>query len=135
MASSVPEQVAAAVTSIEVSTGDLVINWAAPENNGSPITMYQIHIRDKAGSQFLSHASCDGANSTIVAATVCQIPMLTLTSAPFSYALGDLIVVRVAAYNEKGFGAPSTDNAAGGVAKTVPSAPAAVTRGAATTPN
>lgn len=124
----------AVVTSINITTGDLVLDWAAPEDNGSPVTRYQIEIRDKVGSAFLSHASCDGTDAAIVAATECSVPMLTLTSAPYSYTLGDLIVVRSAAYNEKGFGLIGPDNVAGGTAKTVPAAPAPVFRGDATTP-
>lgn len=30
----------APITSIDITTGDFVIDWDAPENNGSPITMY-----------------------------------------------------------------------------------------------
>ena len=50
VASAVPAQMAAPVTSVDIPTGDLVIDWTAPENNGSPVTMYQIKIRDKLGS-------------------------------------------------------------------------------------
>jgi hypothetical protein len=61
--------------------------------------------------------------------------MLTLTSAPYSYVLGDLIVVRLAAYNEKGYGPVGPENTAGGTAKVVPAAPAAPVRGGETAPS
>jgi hypothetical protein len=134
VASAVPAQMIAVVTSIDIATGDLVLDWTAPEDNGSPITMYQVEIRDKVGVAWGSHPACDATTAALVAATVCQVPMLTLTSAPYSYALGDLIVVRAAAYNEKGFGPMAPENTAGGTAKTVPAAPSAPTRGEATTP-
>lgn len=61
--------------------------------------------------------------------------MLTLTSAPFSYLLGDLIVVRIAAYNEKGFGIMGPENTIGGTAKVVPAAPLVPFRGDETNPS
>jgi hypothetical protein len=60
--------------------------------------------------------------------------MLTLTSSPYSYTLADLIIVRISAYNEKGWGATSTENSAGGAATAVPAQVLAPTRGSETAP-
>jgi hypothetical protein len=68
VASAAPDQVDTAATSIDSSTGDLVISWVAPDDRGSPITAYQIEIRDKAGSSWAEDASCDGSSASVVSA-------------------------------------------------------------------
>jgi hypothetical protein len=97
-----------------------VITWSAPVDHGSPITAYLIEVRDKYVTAWTEDSSCDGSSSSVVSALSCEIPMLTLTSSPYSYELEDLIVVRVSAYNEKGWGSSSTENTAGAEARAVP---------------
>ena len=46
--------------------------------------------------------------------------MLTLTGSSYSYTLGDLIVVRVSAYNLKGWGPSSDENTSGATATRAP---------------
>lgn len=134
VASTTPDQVATPTTTIDPSTGGLVISWASPTAHGSPITAYLIEVRDRLASQWAADASCDGSDSAVVAALQCQIPMLTLTAAPYSYTLADLIVVRVSAYNAKGWGPTSTDNAAGALATAVPAQASAPVRASETAP-
>ena len=61
----------APTTSIDLDTGDLVIQWIAPEDHGSPITAYLIEVRDKVGSSWIESASCDGSLSSVVTALTC----------------------------------------------------------------
>ena len=68
VASAAPDQVDTAATSIDSSTGDLVISWVAPDDHGSPITAYRIEVRDKAGSSWTAHSSCDGSSASAVSA-------------------------------------------------------------------
>jgi hypothetical protein len=43
---SIPSQMSAPTTSIDSSTGDVLISWSAPSSNGKPITAYLIQILD-----------------------------------------------------------------------------------------
>lgn len=134
VASTRPDQVATPTTSINPDTGGLVISWVAPAAHGSPITAYLIEVRDRVASQWIADSSCDGSDSAVVAALECEIPMLTLTASPYSYTLADLIVLRVSAYNAKGWGPTSADNADGALATAVPEQPSAPARASETAP-
>ena len=80
-----------------------MIDWTAPNNGGSPITGYKVYIRSSDQTSFLLELnSCDGADPTIVANTLCSVPILTLRSAPFNLAWGSLIYAKVIAYNVYG---------------------------------
>lgn len=46
--------------------------------------------------------------------------MSVFRAAPYSYVLGDLIVVRVSAKNSVGFGSTSTPNSSGATVKDTP---------------
>jgi hypothetical protein len=59
--------------------------------------------------------------------------MNTLTAAPYSIPRGDLISVKVQAFNSRGWGALSAVNTVGATAKTIPAQMAAPTRGTDTT--
>ncbi len=112
-----------------------MISWQAPNDHGSASTQYQIEVLDLAGSQWRSDPACDGSLASVVTARQCSIPMLTLTSSPYSYTLGTLITVRVSATNGKGAGPTSAGNTSGATAKTVPARAAAPTRGVDTSPH
>lgn len=71
--------------------------------------------------------------STIISTLTCSIPMSILTSSPYSYTIGNLIVVRVSAHNANGWGPTSTLNTVGATACTVPTTMTAPTRGTSTT--
>jgi hypothetical protein len=135
VASAVPGQVPVPTTSIDEATGGLAVSWGAPDPHGSAVTQYKVEVRDKVGAQWATTSSCDGATASVVATRSCLIPMPILTAGPYSYTLGDLVAVRVRAYNLKGEGQVSEENTSGATAKTVPTAPAAVTRGSSTSPS
>jgi hypothetical protein len=121
-------------TSPDAGSGDLVISWAAPDDRGSAVSAYRIEVRDQLGSAWSVSPNCDGSAAAVVAARACSVPMLSLLAAPYSYTLGALVVVRVAAENEKGWGLVSGENTAGATATTLPAQASAPTRGDATTP-
>jgi hypothetical protein len=47
---------------------NVVIEWTAPADNGSPITAYRIVIETNSGTYSEELNNCDGTDSTIVAA-------------------------------------------------------------------
>jgi len=134
VASTTPDQVSTPATSVDPDTGGLVITWASPAAHGSPVTAFLIEVRDRVASGWAAASACDGSDAAILAALECQIPMLTLTAPPYSYTLADLIVVRVSAYNAKGWGLTSADNTAGGLATAVPAQAPAPARASETAP-
>jgi hypothetical protein len=48
--------------------------------------------------------------------------MSTLLAAPYNLVLGDLVVVKVAAYNANGWGSESSPNTFGATVRTIPAA-------------
>jgi hypothetical protein len=101
----------------------VIIDWVAPNSNGAPITSYTILIRESDELSFTEDAvSCNGANPTILSNTHCEVPLATLTQAPYSLSLGDGIFAKVVATNVKG---DSVSSQAGNVATiiTAPDAP------------
>jgi hypothetical protein len=78
----------------------VTIDWFAPDDGGSPITSYTIFIRHSDGvsySEELVH--CNGADSIIVAATECNVPVATLIAAPFNLAWGTQVHAKFYATN------------------------------------
>jgi hypothetical protein len=68
------------------------IDWDYPTDNGGTITEYEISIlTHSVGVYSLELSSCNGADSVIVANRYCDIPMATLTAAPFLLTQGTLI--------------------------------------------
>lgn len=100
----------------------VIFDWVAPDNNGLPITSYTIMIRksDNLFAEILDY--CNGALSSIVAATECTIPLASLTASPFNLQLDDSIDYMVMATNSYG---DSEYSALGGGAllQLVPDAP------------
>ena len=79
---------------------DVVINWTAPNNGGSPITGYTVKIRQSDFTTFTVHtASCDMSVST---ATTCTVPVTALRAAPFSLEWGTNVHATVTAINAYG---------------------------------
>lgn len=119
--SAAPDQMAPVVTSVELSAGDVVFNWTAPNNNSAEITAYKIEILDQAGLNWQQETTdCDGTSPFVVGNRSCVIPMSVFYAAPFSLALDDLIVVRASAYNFNGWGPTSVPNTVGAMVRTVP---------------
>lgn len=75
--------------------GDVVIDWTAPLSNGTPITGYNIYIKqsDLVFSEEL--IDCDGSNSDIISSTQCTVPLSSLITSPYSLALGNDIFARL----------------------------------------
>lgn len=80
-------------------------------------------------ASWIESTDCDGTSSTIISSLSCSVDMNDLTSAPWSYTVDTLIVVRISAYNTYGWGLTSTPNTSGATARTVPSQMSAPTKG------
>jgi titin len=110
-----PGQISAPTTAI--SGYDVAFSWTAPTTGGLPITSYKVFIKSTTSTFELESASCN------VAVTSCQVPLLTLQASPFSLVLGDLVQARIRAVNLVGESIDSSQNTAGALIETVPSAP------------
>jgi hypothetical protein len=91
-----------------------------------------IEIRDQTGSIYHATAECDGSAAEVVAALYCDVPVSVLRASPYNLGLQDLVVARVAAYNERGWGATSAANGAGALIETEPNKMNSPGRGAST---
>lgn len=110
-------------TSIDSTTGGVLISWAKPSTGGLSIDSYNIEILDSTGTTWTNDTSdCDGSSLTIITNLYCIIPMTSLTSSPYSLAFEDLVYVRISAHNSLGYGATSTVNTAGAQIRSVPTA-------------
>jgi hypothetical protein len=79
-------------TSIDATTGGVLISWTAPSSNAQPITSYLIEIADSLHASWYADTTlCDGSSSTVMSTLSCVIPMNTLTSAPYNYLLIHLL--------------------------------------------
>ncbi len=109
-----------------------VIDWVAPDANGSPITSYDIYVKTSTGS-FLADAHCDGTAPTVVRDKQCSIPLLTLqVSTTFALSQGDLIEAYIVARNFYGpSGNSNTGN--GGTILRVPFPPVSISNNQAVT--
>jgi hypothetical protein len=85
----------------------VIIDWVAPNDNGSPITSYRIRIKQKDTVFEEELTNCDGLESDLVTNTQCIIPILTLEASPFLLDLGDSIIATVTATNKYGESAES----------------------------
>lgn len=58
-AATAPEKITTAATSIVGST--VQITWAIPDNKGSEITAYTVHVKDQSGTNQIDLTGCDGS--------------------------------------------------------------------------
>ena len=66
-AARVPSQMSAPATSIDVSTGDLVVSWIQPDEQGSSITSYFIEFGNADSSVWYEYqATCDGEDPSVL---------------------------------------------------------------------
>ena len=74
----------APATSIDGTSGDLIISWTQPDPQGSPITGYFIEIASKDGLSWTEHqATCDGVDPSDLD---CTVPMSVLSASnPYGY--------------------------------------------------
>ena len=111
------------------------IAWSAPSDNNSPITSYTIKIRNNAGTNSYTSASCDGSSATVISNRYCEIPLTELVDGSGNYALvhNKLVAAEVLATNAFGSSSYSTYNTVGALIKTVPlKPPTAVQAGSGT---
>ena len=107
----------------KVVGSNAVIEWIAPQANGSPIEGYRILIRQNDFVTFTEDlTNCDGSQFTIITNTACTVPLETLYAAPYSLSRGFSIFAKVIAYNSYGDSEPS-DRGNGGKVVFVPDAP------------
>ena len=111
-----------ATTTLDVASGGVKISWIQPDDNGDTITSYLIEIKDSLSGWNTELTDCDGSDGTIITNLYCIVPMTTLTSAPFTLSLDDLVEVRILATNSVGNGLVSDPNTSGALVRTVPSA-------------
>jgi len=119
-ASDVPSQMAIVTTSLVLDT--VRIDFDLPSNNGESIDTFDILILESDGITYTADpTSCNGeSDANIKANEYCDIPMSTLTSAPFSLPYNSLIQVKIRAHNVNGYGEYSQPNIIGEVALTKP---------------
>lgn len=86
-----------------ISGQSVLVSWQKPDERGSPITHYEISIRQSDEVTFsVELASCDGSDSGIVSDAQCLIPISTLRGAPFNIDWGSSIYAKVVAGNSYG---------------------------------
>jgi hypothetical protein len=126
LTATVPAAMAAPSFTIDSATPTSVtLEWAAPYNGGNSITSYSIQVQHGDGSGTFSTelTYCDGSSLSIITSRRCTIPFTTFRAAPFTLALGNLIVAKIAATNVVGQGTYSTPNTAGITIQTEPGSP------------
>ena len=122
LAAQIPD-VPLAPTTIISDRWNVVINWVAPYNGGTPITSYTIEIRTKDSSiYFIDSLDCNGSNSLIVAEKKCTVKVATLRVSPFLIPWGQGVYARIIATNYLGSSAAS-DTGNGAVLLTFPDEP------------
>jgi hypothetical protein len=107
LAAQIPDVPLAPTTTIS-DRWNVVINWVAPYNGGTPITSYTIEIRTKDSSiYFIDSLDCNGSNSLIVAEKKCTVKVATLRVSPFLIPWGQGVYARIIATNYLGSSAAS----------------------------
>jgi hypothetical protein len=96
------------------------VAWTEPNTNHLPILEYEVTIADAAGNFAEYTALCDGAGDPALSDLACVVPMASLTGAPLSLAVGDLIEFKVRARNDRGWSTTSDVNSDGVLAQSVP---------------
>lgn len=104
-----------------ISGAQVTIDWNAPYNSGSPITSYQVLIKQKNGVFSESTAVCNGNEATNFANTECKFLISLLLPPPYSLLVGDSITAKIRATNVVGFTDSTEGN--GAIVVTIPSAP------------
>ena len=121
LCASQPEAPSMPTTSIDANK--VVVTWATPVTNGSPITAYKVYIRQQDQLTYtLESTECDGTDATVISSTTCEILLTTLIVAPFSLELNESIYAKIVASNFYGDSSYSTSGN-GALTKLVPDAP------------
>lgn len=67
---------------------EVVFEWSAPVDNGTPITSYKIYIRKSDLLFIIDETLCDGSVYDVLANTQCVVKLTELAAIPFSLLLG-----------------------------------------------
>lgn len=100
----------------------LQIIWTAPFANGSPLTKYNVLIKQTDGGFSEDLINCDGGSYTTFTSTACSLPLSVLTAAPYNLVQGQSVFAKVIASNYFGDSSASPLGN-GGVVVLVPDAP------------
>jgi hypothetical protein len=92
-----PDEPSAPTTTIDGY--NVVINWAAPSDNGSPITGFKVLIRQNNLVYTEELVNCDGSETSIITASKCSVPISVLIVTPYSLPWGANVFAKVIAYN------------------------------------
>lgn len=90
------------VPSTTVVTDYVIFNWDAPVDNGTPITGYEVYIRQSDLTFILDRTICDGLDFTVIQNTQCIVQLDDLSAEPYNLLLGVSIQIRVKALNAYG---------------------------------
>jgi hypothetical protein len=81
----------------------VLIDWIAPEDNGSPILSYKIYIQTLDPAVYaIDLENCDGSVASVINALQCTVPVTTLMTAPYNFDWGASIYAKIVATNEYG---------------------------------
>ena len=103
-------------------TTSVQIEWTTPVFSGSPVTAFEIYIRQSDMMYSLEFNQCDGSLPSIVSSQSCTVDVQTLRDAPFSLNWGDSVFATIIAVNTYGDSATSQPGN-GAVIITYPDAP------------
>jgi hypothetical protein len=114
LSTGVPDQPDPPLT--EINNIYVRISWTDPSHNFEAIDQYKIllrHVDETSFSEETEH--CDGSNQIIFLRKYCEVPVSVFTSAdsPFQLIAGDVVVAKVAARNQNGWGSYSEPNTVG----------------------
>lgn len=123
LAASAPSQMAMLSVTDNAGVPSVRITWVAPNENGSPISAYEILILSSTpGAYYESLSECDGSDPVVATNLYCDVSMSTLASSPFDLSRGDAIVAKARARNIVGWSALYSEPNSG-VAVTAQQAP------------
>ncbi len=108
----VPEGINPVATAL-VGT-NVIVQWQAFESKGRTITAYEVVFELADDINFVEiPLFCNGRDANVVKTRTCYVPMLVFRLSPFYLIQNELIVAKVRAYNEKGWGPYNNENTNG----------------------
>lgn len=127
-----PLQITTVSNSVDQATGDLLISWQAPDNQGDPISAYTVLIQNAVSLDWLTHTDC---SATSLDNLNCYVPMSELEGGvTYGYVQGQQIETKVYATNQFGDGDQSDTRVAETTLRVKPYQMLAPTRNVTTTP-
>lgn len=107
----------------ELNAGVVTVSWNLATDNGSPITAYQVFIRESGSTTFtLESSECDGTENSVISSASCTINISTLNNSPYNIDGGDSIWAKVTAANIYGTSELSVEGN-GAIYTRIPDAP------------